>query len=47
VIGINLEKEGESLARQIVEVGEGRLYKVSDLSALDKIMLEEYDQVNQ
>ncbi|MFQ5620885.1 MAG: hypothetical protein ACE5FT_03505, partial [Candidatus Nanoarchaeia archaeon] len=42
IVGINLDKKGEALARQIVELGEGRLYAVSNLAQVDKIVLEDY-----
>ncbi len=45
VIGIGLDKQGEDLARKIVELGNGRLSIVSDVKDLDVIILEEYDRV--
>lgn len=42
VVGIKLDKDGEDLAKRIAEVGEGRLYKVTDLENVDKIILEDY-----
>ncbi len=42
VIGIKLDKDGEKLAKRIVKIGEGRLYKVTDLEKLDKVILEDY-----
>ncbi len=42
VIGINLDKKGEELAKKIVEIGEGRLYVCKDLEDMDKIVLEDY-----
>lgn len=46
IIGIGLEEEGERLARDVVEVGNGRLYRVADLGELDTVILEEYDRVS-
>ena len=45
VIGINLDKKGENLAKKIVEIGEGRLYICKDLEEIDKIVLEDYYSV--
>ena len=45
LIGINLEPKGFELAKRIVEIGQGKLYKVTDLSEVDKIMLEDYERV--
>ena len=45
VVGIKLDKPGEKLAEKIAEVGQGRLYKVSHLEELDKIILEDYSQL--
>jgi len=45
VIGIGLDKQGETLARKIVALGNGRLSVVSDVSDLDIIILEEYDRI--
>lgn len=42
VIGIGLDKDGEKLAKRIVEIGEGKLYKVKDLENVDKIILQDY-----
>lgn len=42
VIGISMDKKGESLAKKIVEIGEGRLYVCKDLEELDKIVLQDY-----
>ncbi len=43
VVGISLDAEGERLAREVVELGEGRLYRVRDLEELDAVLLEDYD----
>lgn len=45
LIGINLDKHGLTLAKKIVEIGNGRLYIVKDLQEIDKIILEEYGLV--
>ncbi len=43
VVGIALDKDGERLAREVAEVGEGRLYRVKTVADLDKVILEDYD----
>jgi Mg-chelatase subunit ChlD len=43
IIGINLDEEGEELARDIVQHSEGRLYSVKDIQELDTIILQDYD----
>ena len=45
LIGINLDEKGSSLARKIVEIGEGRLYIVKNLEEMDEVILEEYYSV--
>jgi len=42
VIGIKLDEEGSKFAKRIIEVGNGRLYKIKDLKNLDKVILEDY-----
>jgi magnesium chelatase subunit D len=42
VVGINLDKDGEKLAKRIIEISQGRLYKVKNLEALDMVILEDY-----
>ncbi|MBR9675513.1 VWA domain-containing protein [Candidatus Woesearchaeota archaeon] len=42
IVGINLDEEGENLAKKITDVGGGRFYLVNDLSNMDKIVLEDY-----
>jgi len=42
LVGINLDKKGESLAKKIVEIGEGNLYIIRELENIDKIVLEDY-----
>ncbi len=43
IVGISLDEEGERLAREVVELGRGRLYKVSTLDELDTLILDDYD----
>jgi Mg-chelatase subunit ChlD len=45
LIGIKLDKKGESLAKDIVSLGEGRFYVVRDLEEIDKVVLEDYYSV--
>lgn len=45
LIGINLDKQGLTLAQKIVEIGQGRLYRVKDLQEVDKIILEDYAEI--
>jgi len=42
LVGINLDAEGKKLAERIVEIGEGKLYAVSSLDEVDKIVLMDY-----
>ena len=44
-IGINLNDEGEELARKIVDIGKGRLYKLSNLDEVDTIVLDDYERI--
>lgn len=41
-VGINMDEEGEELAKRIVEIGNGRLYIVKDLKELDSVILDDY-----
>jgi len=41
VVGVQID-EGEELAKKIVEIGQGRFYKVKDLENLDLVILEDY-----
>jgi len=43
VVGIKLDEEGERLARRVIELGQGRLYRVRSLEELDRIILDDYD----
>ncbi len=45
LIGINLDTQGLTLAQKIVEIGQGRLYRVKDLAEVDKIILEDYANI--
>jgi len=45
LVGINLDHKGLELAKKITELGKGKLYKVTDLSSVDKIILEDYDSL--
>ncbi|MGV8151113.1 MAG: vWA domain-containing protein [Candidatus Woesearchaeota archaeon] len=45
LIGINLDTKGLELAKKIVEIGQGKLYRVKDLTEVDKIILEDYEMI--
>ena len=47
MVGINLDVDGEKLARDLVEVGAGRLYRVENLEELDRVVLEDYDRLRE
>ncbi len=42
IIGININKKGEELAKNIVETAKGRLYAVKDVKDVDTVILEDY-----
>ena len=42
LIGINLDSEGSKLAKKIIEISEGRLYKVKSADSVDQVILEDY-----
>lgn len=42
IVGINLDEEGKHLAERIVEIGRGKLYVVSNLEEVDRIVLMDY-----
>ncbi len=42
VIGIKLDDKGHRFAKKVVEIGNGRLYRIKDLKEVDKIILEDY-----
>jgi len=45
LIGINLDDKGLALAQKIVEIGNGKLYRVRDLEEVDRIILEDYEMI--
>ncbi len=45
LVGINLDNKGLELAKKITELGQGKLYKVTDLDTVDKIVLEDYANI--
>jgi Mg-chelatase subunit ChlD len=45
LIGINLDDKGFELARKIVEIGNGKLYRVKNLSEIDLMILEDYESI--
>ncbi|MBU1199217.1 MAG: VWA domain-containing protein [Nanoarchaeota archaeon] len=45
IIGINLDKDGEKLAKRMIEISQGRVYKVKNLENLDTVILEDYYSV--
>jgi Mg-chelatase subunit ChlD len=42
IVGIKLDKEGVALAKQITELSGGKLYTVTALENIDKIILQDY-----
>ena len=42
VIGINLDKEGEAMSERIIDITQGRFYRVQNLQELDLLILEDY-----
>jgi Mg-chelatase subunit ChlD len=42
IVGINLDRDGEELAREIINISEGQFHIVKDLKNMDKIILEDY-----
>ncbi|MBW3021158.1 VWA domain-containing protein, partial [Candidatus Woesearchaeota archaeon] len=42
LVGIGIEKKNEKLAKKIVEIGNGKFYKVKNLENLDSVILEDY-----
>jgi Mg-chelatase subunit ChlD len=42
IIGINLDKQGESLSERIIDLTQGRFYRVQNLQELDLLILEDY-----
>jgi len=45
LIGIELDDRGSKLAEKIVEIGKGRLYKITSMDEIDKIVLQDYYSV--
>jgi Mg-chelatase subunit ChlD len=45
LVGINLDTKGLELAKKIVEIGQGKLYRVTDLADVDRIILEDYESL--
>ena len=45
IVGINLDNKGLELAQKMVEIGNGKLYKVTDLENVDRIVLEDYASI--
>ncbi|MFT4311586.1 MAG: vWA domain-containing protein [Candidatus Woesearchaeota archaeon] len=42
LIGINIDKNGEKLAKDIINIIDGRFYKAQSLEGIDDIVLEDY-----
>lgn len=42
IIGINLDKEGEALSERVIDLTQGRFYRVQNLQELDLLILEDY-----
>jgi Mg-chelatase subunit ChlD len=42
IIGINLDDEGIKLAKKIIEISRGRLYRVKNLNNVDTVILDDY-----
>ncbi len=42
VIGINLKKEGEEIAKKIAEIANGRIFAARSLDEVDRMVLEDY-----
>lgn len=45
LLGINLDKKGAELAKNIASVGDGRFYTIKNLKEIDRIVLEDYYSV--
>lgn len=43
IIGINLNEEGENIAKKIVEIGGGNLFIVKDIKELSKVLILDYN----
>ena len=44
IVGINLNQEGQAIARRIVEISKGRIFIAKSLDDIDSIVLEDYYQ---
>ena len=44
IIGIDLEEDVREFAQQLVDIAKGKLYQVSDLDNLDKLILSDYEK---
>jgi Mg-chelatase subunit ChlD len=42
IIGINIDDDGSKLAKKIISISNGRLYRVKTLDKLDAVVLEDY-----
>ena len=42
IIGINLNREGQTIARKIVEISRGRIFVAKNLEEIDSIVIEDY-----
>jgi len=42
IAGIDLDDKGAEFAESLVQLGEGKLYRVKNLEELDEIILEDY-----
>jgi Mg-chelatase subunit ChlD len=42
IIGINLDDDGSKLAKKVIEISEGRLYRVKNIDTIDQVILEDY-----
>jgi Mg-chelatase subunit ChlD len=42
MVGINLDKEGERVCEQIIDLTQGRFYRVQNLEEMDLLILEDY-----
>jgi len=45
VVGIKLDKKGKALAKKVVEIGSGRLYATRNLENIDRMVLEDYNEI--
>ena len=42
IVGIDLDKEGNDLARKMIELGQGRLYSIKELENVGTVVLDDY-----